>query len=225
MPIWVNESKGGFEYVCMCDRCGVESPPASTDDDAVEGFHPIYEEGRDTIYHCPFCHVLLEEGPVQEDVAISRLVAVLQQQGSQLSFIPGTRAREMIDQLVHGLVRDQTITNNMTVSFDSDFNASMQSVYDHVAEAFTRNPLMGFSKLKKPAEGPFVELPPWAAPGALVARGGTLLRIKAVTPSEVVLSNGSQLVVWSRSQQPMDQEFEPAVPLTRTDFLLEVEEE
>jgi hypothetical protein len=186
MPIWVNESKDGFEYVCMCDRCGVEGPPSPTDDEAVEGFHAVREEGKDTLYHCPFCHVLLEEGPIPEDVAISRIAAVLQQQGSQLSFIPGTRARELVDQLVQGL-------------------------YGHTAEAFTRNPL--------------VELPPWAETGALVRRGDSVFRIKQVTPSEVVLSNGSQLVVWSRSQQPMDQEFEPTVPFTRTDFLLEVEEE
>lgn len=224
MPIWVNESKDGFEYVCMCDRCGVEGPPSPTDDEAVEGFHAIHEEGRDTIYHCPFCHVLLEEGPIPEEVAISRIVAVLQQQGSQLSFIPGTRARELVDQLVQGLVREQAFTtnNNLSITFDSD--VSMEAVYGHIAEAFTRNPLAGFSRLKKP-EGPFVELPPWAETGALVRRGDSVFRIKQVTPSEVVLSNGSQLVVWSRSQQPMDQEFEPTVPFTRTDFLLEVEEE
>lgn len=223
MPLWVNENKDGFEYVCMCDRCGVEGPPSTSDDDAVEGFHSVQEDGRDAIFLCPFCHVLTEEGPIPEEVAVSRVIAVLQQQGSDLSFVPGTQARRLVDQLVQGLVREQIFTVTNEVSVRSTPDQVQQAIFDSVALSFTRYPIDGFTKIQPPAMGPFVELPPWATAGALVERGDTRLRIKKVTPSEVVLNSGSQLVIWSRSQQPFEAEFHPVDAHTRADLILEEE--
>ncbi len=213
MPIWVNENKDGLEFVCVCDQCGVEGPPSLSDDEAVEGFYPIHEEGRDAIYRCSFCHVLLEEEPVSEDVAVNRIIAVLQQQGAGPSFVSDARARELVGGLVQDLARDQA------------FAAVPPTTPDFIDFSFTRYPIDGFTRIKPPPKlGPFVDLPSWVATGMLVRRANTVLRIKAVTVSEVVLNNGSQLVVWSRSQRPFEEEFQPAAPeRTRADFILEEE--
>lgn len=222
MPLWVNENKDGLEYVCMCDRCGVEGPPSPSDDDAVEGFHSVREDDRDTIFLCPFCHVLTEEGPIPEEVTVSRVIALLQHQGSDLLFVPGTQARRLVDQLVQGIAREQIFTTHNDVSVRSTPDQVQQAIYEHIAVSFTRYPIDGFTRIKPPP-GPCVELPPWAEPGALVGRGGTRFRIKEITASEVVLNSGSQLVVWSRSQRPFEEEFQPAPEWTRADLILEEE--
>lgn len=210
MPIWVNENKDGVEYICMCDRCGFEGPPSPSDDEATEGFHEVHEEDRDAIFHCPFCHVLVEEGPVSSDVTVNRLIAVLQQNGNDLSFIPGSRARALVDQLVRGI--------DQRPSFQQ---ISLSEISD-VGHPILRH-TQPISALKLPSKGPFVELPDWATEGALVVREGTTMRIKIVTPSEVVLNGGEKLVVWSRSQRPFDEEFHRMVAPTRADFILEEE--
>lgn len=220
MPIWVSENKDGVEYTCMCDRCGFEGPPSPSDDEATEGFHEVHEEDRDAIFHCPFCHVLVEEGPVSSDVTVNRLIAVLQQNGNDLSFIPGSRARALVDQLVG---QGPQIRNTVTLSGDMSVADIQEAIHGAVQAAFSQVPLQGFSRITPKPTGPFVELPDWATEGALVVREGTTMRIKMVTPSEVVLNGGEKLVVWSRSQRPFDEEFHRMVAPTRADFILEEE--